>query len=62
MVYAPAGCVMRDYMPGYAVNPARAPAAAAHTWLINTKKIRKGAPLKRRGSGKRTAPDPAQGR
>ncbi|MCX5442240.1 hypothetical protein OHB53_03910 [Streptomyces sp. NBC_00056] len=55
MVYAPAGCVMRDYMPGYAVNPARAPAAAAHTWLINTK-IRKGAPLKRRGSGKRTAP------
>ncbi|MFJ6573349.1 hypothetical protein ACIQNU_38650 [Streptomyces sp. NPDC091292] len=44
MVYSPAGCVMRDYMPGYVFNTAKAPAAAAHAWLINTK-IRKGAPL-----------------
>ncbi|WP_327323426.1 hypothetical protein OG735_13560 [Streptomyces sp. NBC_01210] len=44
MVYSPAGCVFRDYMPGYVFNTAKAPAAAAHAWLINTK-IREGAPL-----------------
>ncbi|MEU1704511.1 hypothetical protein ABZ478_03795 [Streptomyces sp. NPDC005706] len=36
--------MFRDYMPGYVFNTAKAPAAAAHAWLINSK-IRKGAPL-----------------
>lgn len=44
MVYSPAGCVMRDYMPGYTFNTKKSPAAAAHAWLIN-QKIRGGAPL-----------------
>ncbi|MFE6157103.1 hypothetical protein [Streptomyces sp. NPDC057889] len=44
MVYSPAGCVMRDYMPGYVFNTKKTPAAAAHAWLIQ-EKIRKGAPL-----------------
>ncbi|MEV0982602.1 hypothetical protein [Streptomyces sp. NPDC049915] len=44
MVYSPAGCVLRDYMPGYVFNTAKTPAAAAHAWLIQSK-IRKGAPL-----------------
>lgn len=43
-VYAPAGCVMRDYMPGYVFNTDQTPAAAAHAWLINNK-LRNGAPL-----------------
>ncbi|MFD5557657.1 hypothetical protein ACFWIA_27925 [Streptomyces sp. NPDC127068] len=43
-VYSAAGCVFPDYLPGYAFNTAKTPAAAANAWLINTK-IRKGAPL-----------------
>ncbi|MEV7004150.1 hypothetical protein AB0N62_41935 [Streptomyces sp. NPDC093982] len=44
MVYSPAGCVFRDYMPGYVFNTAKTPAAAAHAWLTQAK-IREGAPL-----------------
>ncbi|QKW51491.1 hypothetical protein [Streptomyces buecherae] len=43
-VYSAAGCVFPDYLPGYAFNTAKTPAAAANAWLIDTK-LRKGKPL-----------------
>ncbi|MFA3874072.1 hypothetical protein ABS735_10345 [Streptomyces sp. MMCC 100] len=43
-VYSAAGCVFPDYLPGYAFNTAKTPAAAANAWLINTK-LHNGEPL-----------------
>ncbi|MGA5873871.1 DNRLRE domain-containing protein [Streptomyces cinereoruber] len=37
--YGTPGCVLKDYVPGYAFNTAKYPAAAAHTWLIQNKSV-----------------------
>ncbi|MFE5021615.1 DNRLRE domain-containing protein [Streptomyces sp. NPDC056690] len=36
-VRLPAGCVITEYSPGYALNVKKFPAAAAHAWLIQNK-------------------------
>ncbi|MFJ5289442.1 DNRLRE domain-containing protein [Streptomyces sp. NPDC088348] len=40
-VYKPKGCVMSAYPPGYVVNAAKYPAAAAHIWLISQRHAKK---------------------
>ncbi|WP_343233776.1 DNRLRE domain-containing protein [Streptomyces sp. CS081A] len=35
--YGTPGCVLKDYVPGYEINSAKAPAAAAHAWLMQQK-------------------------
>ncbi|MGW7356389.1 hypothetical protein ACWGI0_06895 [Streptomyces sp. NPDC054802] len=37
--YGTPGCVLKDYIPGYAFNAAKYPAAAAHAWLVQNKSV-----------------------
>ncbi|MFB6877290.1 DNRLRE domain-containing protein [Streptomyces sp. NPDC056323] len=40
-VYKPTGCVISTYPPGYVVNVAKYPAAAAHIWLVSQRHAKK---------------------